>query len=181
MDEKEIIKKIQGDKDVDQCFKELVSRYKNPLVTFMFRYVSDIRTAEDLSQEAFIRVFRNIRNFDLNRNFSTWLYTIAYNLVKDEYKRRSRHPDTPTEFEATSESETPDCDYESKEKSQMIQKALNSMHPDERAVLILKDMSGMKYNDIAFILGIPFLSVKSNLAKARQHFKEIWTNFGVKS
>src|SRR3989338_2987204 len=73
-------------------FEILVKRYKNAIVSFLFRYVGDYRTAEDLAQETFLRVFRKVRDYNNTAKFSTWMYTIAANLAKDEFKRRVRHP-----------------------------------------------------------------------------------------
>ena len=73
-------------------FEVLVGRYKNSIVSFLFRFVGDFRTAEDLAQETFLRVFKKIQEYNNSAKFSTWLYTIASNLAKDEFKRRSRHP-----------------------------------------------------------------------------------------
>ena len=73
-------------------FEVLVGRYKNSIVSFLFRFVGDFRTAEDLAQETFLRVFKKIQDYNNSAKFSTWLYTIASNLAKDEFKRRSRHP-----------------------------------------------------------------------------------------
>ncbi len=180
MEEKELIRKAQRNEDVEECFRTIVSRYKNPLISFMYRYTLDIKTAEDLSQEAFIRVFRNISKLDADRNFSTWLFTIAYNLVKDEYKRRTRHPEVPSEFDAVSDLERPESDFESKDMKDMVQQALATMPNDERALLILKDMNGLHYDEISFITGQPLSTVKAKLTRARLKFKDIWTNLKVK-
>src|ERR1051326_1906457 len=77
---------------VMQGFEILVARYKNAIVSFLFRFVGDFRTAEDLAQETFLRIFKKLNDYNSSAKFSTWLYTIASNLAKDEFKRRSRHP-----------------------------------------------------------------------------------------
>jgi RNA polymerase sigma factor (sigma-70 family) len=87
-------------------FEVLVQRYKNAIVSFLFRFVGDPRTAEDLAQEAFLRVFRKIAEYNSTAKFSTWLYTIASNLAKDEFKRRSRHPAGSLDWESTRGADT---------------------------------------------------------------------------
>ena len=73
-------------------FEVLVGRYKNAIVSYLYRFVGDYRTAEDLAQETFLRVFKKVQDYNNAAKFSTWLYTIASNLAKDEFKRRARHP-----------------------------------------------------------------------------------------
>ncbi|MHC4607541.1 MAG: sigma-70 family RNA polymerase sigma factor [Planctomycetota bacterium] len=73
-------------------FEVLVKRHKNAVVSFLYRYVGNYRTAEDLAQETFLRIFRKVDAYDNRAKFTTWMYTIASNLAKDEFKYRRRHP-----------------------------------------------------------------------------------------
>jgi RNA polymerase sigma factor (sigma-70 family) len=76
----------------ERAFQELVSRYQTRLLNFIYRTISDREKAEDLVQEVFIRVYRHIGRFDRSKKFSTWIYTIASNLAKNELRNRSRNP-----------------------------------------------------------------------------------------
>src|ERR671915_1959271 len=76
----------------ERAFQELVERYQTRLLNFIFRTIGDRERAEDLVQEVFIRVYRHIHRFDRSKKFSTWVYTIASNLAKNELRNRSRNP-----------------------------------------------------------------------------------------
>src|SRR5690606_26062023 len=84
---------VQAFLDGDQrAFGELVRRYDNRLVNFVYRTVGDRERAQDLVQETFVRVYRHLERFDQTKKFSTWIYTIASNLAKNELRNRSRNP-----------------------------------------------------------------------------------------
>src|SRR6476620_9049032 len=76
----------------ERAFQELVERYQTRLLNFFYRTIGDREKAEDLVQEVFIRVYRHIHRFDRSKKFSTWVYTIASNLAKNELRNRSRNP-----------------------------------------------------------------------------------------
>src|SRR2546430_14319575 len=76
----------------ERAFQELVERYQTRLLNFIYRTIGDREKAEDLVQEVFIRVYRHIHRFDRSKKFSTWVYTIASNLAKNELRNRSRNP-----------------------------------------------------------------------------------------
>src|SRR5207244_9383883 len=76
----------------ERAFTELVERYQNRLLNFIYRTIGDRDRAEDLVQEVFIRVYRHLHRFDRSKKFSTWVYTIASNLAKNELRNRSRNP-----------------------------------------------------------------------------------------
>jgi RNA polymerase sigma-70 factor (ECF subfamily) len=173
-------------------FDVIVHRYKNAIVSFLFRYVGDFRTAEDLAQETFLRVFRKIREYNSTAKFSTWLYTIASNLAKDEFKRRVRHPaksldwinvggDTTREVpqvKADTTESMPDRQLEDEEMRAAVNQALKQLEEHDREILLLKDVQGLSYEEIAQVLGLPMGTVKSRISRARLAFKEIWKNMG---
>ena len=173
-------------------FEVLVRRYKNGVVTFLYRFVGDYRAAEDLAQEAFLRVFRKLDEYNHSAKFSTWLYTIASNLAKDEFKRRVRHPaksldwssgkgaDTTKNIPSAMESEAPAPEdrLEQDETRLQVNEALKQLKEDDREILVLKDVQGMAYEDIAEILGLPMGTVKSRISRARLAFKEVWKKMG---
>ncbi len=170
-------------------FDVIVGRYKNPIVTFLYRYVGDFRTAEDLAQEAFLRVFRKIDSYNHTAKFSTWLYTIASNLAKDEFKYRSRHPaksidwssggsggttrNVPQPKDDTTRSQ-PERQVEKVEIRENVNRVLKELEENDREILILKDVQGLSYDEISQVLGLPMGTVKSRIARARLAFKEAW-------
>jgi RNA polymerase sigma-70 factor (ECF subfamily) len=177
---------------VMEGFEVLVGRYKNAIVSFLFRFVGDFRTAEDLAQETFLRVFKKIHEYNNSAKFSTWLYTIASNLAKDEFKRRVRHPaksldwkggtdttrDVPQVKADTTES-VPDVQLEHDEVRKNVNRALDLLEAHDREILVLKDVQGLSYEEIAQILDLPMGTVKSRISRARGAFKEVWKKLGA--
>ncbi len=173
-------------------FEILVGRYKNAIVSFLFRFTGDFRTSEDLAQETFLRVFRKIGDYDSTAKFSTWLYTIAANLAKDEFKRRARHPaksldwqgggdttrDMPQAKADTTDS-VPDVRLQREEARRNVNRALEMLDPQDREVLILKDIEGLSYEEIAQVLNLPMGTVKSRISRARLAFKDVGKKMGA--
>src|ERR1700681_4775553 len=90
MDDSAVVTAFLGGEE--RAFSELVTRYQTRLLNFVYRTIGDREKAEDLVQEVFIRVYRHIHRFDRSKKFSTWIYTIASNLAKNELRNRSRNP-----------------------------------------------------------------------------------------
>jgi RNA polymerase sigma-70 factor (ECF subfamily) len=176
-----------GGEAFNRAFGELVRRYKGAIVTYLARYVGDLKTAEDLAQETFVRVFRKIDAYDSRARFSTWLYTIASNLAKDEFKRRKRHPALSFDWQSSGTDDTtrsiptledaqesPERVALQTETSQRVQETLQRIEADDREILILREIQGLKYDEVAEILGVPLGTVKSRIARARVAFKNLW-------
>jgi RNA polymerase sigma-70 factor (ECF subfamily) len=173
-------------------FEILVDRHKNAIVSFLYRYTGDFRTAEDLAQEAFLRVFKKLQDYNSSAKFTTWLYTIASNLAKDEFKRRARHParsldwrgggDTTRavpQVKADTTESVPDVRLEHDEVRQGVKKALDRLDAHDREILVLKDVQELSYEEISEILDLPMGTVKSRLSRARQAFKDVWKTMGA--
>ncbi len=166
-------------------FQELVDRYEQRMVNFIQRSIGDRQRAEDLAQETFIRVYRHIHRFDTSRKFSTWIYTIASNLAKNELRNRSRSPlvlfqrltsswdddHRPLQFEDSSMS--PDDMYHKRNLQELVEKAAEQLPPHHREVFILREMEGKSYEEIAEITDTQLGTVKSRLNRARNSFAEI--------
>ncbi len=178
--------------DLMRGFEILVGRYKNAIVSFLFRFTGDFRTSEDLAQETFLRVFRKIHDYNSTAKFSTWLYTIASNLAKDEFKRRARHPaksldwkgggDTTRDMpqaKADTTASVPDVRLEHDELRQNVNRALELLEERDREVLVLKDVQGLSYEEIAQVLELPMGTVKSRISRARLAFKDVWKKLGA--
>jgi len=168
-------------------FAELVRRHKDPITNYLYRYTGDYRTAEDLAQEAFLRVFRKIPEYNASAKFSTWLYTIATNLAKDEFKRRARHPAVPLEQQRpgadTSQIVTaappasglrPEEDSSRAELRVLVHESLDALDPEAKEILVLREVQGLAYDEIAGILGVPVGTVKSRINRARLAFKDLF-------
>lgn len=190
----ELMERLKTASPSDQMrgFEVLVGRYKNAIVSFLFRFTGDYRTAEDLAQETFLRVFRKIRDYNSTAKFSTWLYTIASNLAKDEFKRRARHPAVSLDWQggvdttrdmpqakADTTASVPEVRLQRDEARRNVNRALGLLEDRDREILLLKEVQGLSYEEIAQVLDLPLGTVKSRLARARLAFKDVWKRLGA--
>ena len=169
----------------ERAFGELVHRYDNRLVNFVYRTVGDRERAQDLVQETFIRVYRHLHRFDQSRKFSTWVYTIASNLAKNELRNRSRNPlvlfqtikknwdadRRPLEW--VDESMRPDDLYRKRHLREVVDVAVSELPEHHRVVFVLREIEGRTYEDIAEITDTNLGTVKSRLNRARNNFARI--------
>ncbi len=169
----------------DRAFAELVRRYDKRLQNFVYRTVGDRERAEDLVQETFVRVYRHLNRFDQARKFSTWIYTIAGNLAKNELRNRSRNPLVlfqaimknwesdyrPLEWEDTRN--RPDDLYRKRFLREKVNEAVDQLPDHHRTVFVLRELHGKTYEEIAEITGCNLGTVKSRLNRARNNFARI--------
>lgn len=168
-----------------RAFDALVDRYQHRLVNFIYRTVGDRERSEDLVQEAFIRVHRHIARFDHSKKFSTWIYTIASNLAKNELRNRSRNPlvlfqtmtanwdddERPLEFEDSSM--RPDDLYRKRHIRSLVEQTVARLPEHHREVFVLRELEGKSYEEIADITRCNLGTVKSRLNRARASFAEM--------
>jgi RNA polymerase sigma-70 factor, ECF subfamily len=169
----------------ERAFSELVERYQTRLLNFIYRTIGDRDRAEDLVQEVFIRVYRHLHRFDRSKKFSTWVYTIASNLAKNELRNRSRNPlvlfqtmrgsneeeDRPLQFEdATSR---PDDMYRKRHLRELVEDTVAKLPEHHRQVFVLRELEGKSYEEIAEITSCNLGTVKSRLNRARTAFAAI--------
>lgn len=173
-----------------EAFGELVQRYKDPVVTFVYRYLGDFDRAEDIAQETFMRVLRGASSYRREAKFSTWLYTIAANLARDELRRLARRAtgslqemhDEPGIYidNLASDSLSPVEELQRKETRDLVNRCLQMLPEPEREVLIMKDLLDSSYEEIAEAIDIPMGTVKSRLNRARRAFKDAWVRMHSK-
>lgn len=168
-----------------RAFDALVERYQTRLLNFIYRTVGDRERAEDLVQEVFIRVHRHLARFDRTKKFSTWIYTIASNLAKNELRNRSRNPlvlfqaitqgwedeERPLEFEDTSS--RPDDLFRKRHVRSLVENTVAQLPKHHREVFVLRELEGRSYEEIAEITHCNLGTVKSRLNRARSSFAEI--------
>ncbi len=173
---------LEGEK---RAFNLLVDRYQGRLVNFVYRTTGDRERAEDLVQETFIRVYRHLHRFDQSKKFSTWIYTIASNLAKNELRNRSRNPlvlfqaikknwdadQKPLEWEDNTY--RPDDLFRKRHLRQMVESAVEELPEHHRTVFILRELEGKTYEEIAEITSCNLGTVKSRLNRARNNFAQI--------
>jgi RNA polymerase sigma-70 factor (ECF subfamily) len=176
--EEEIIRRCQqGDR---QAFDELLGKYEKLIYNLTYRYFGNHDDASDVGQEAMVRVFRKIGDFNGNSSFKTWLYRVVSNLCLDEIRRRKQHLTSLDEikeqgFEPVATDPSPGEAVESMERASMVQEVLGLLSEEHRAILILKDIEGLDYNEIAVVLGCNIGTVKSRLSRARDSFRRKMT------
>ncbi len=172
-------------KGEERAFTELVERYQARLLNFVYRTVGDRERAEDLVQEVFVRVYRHLNRFDRSKKFSTWVYTIASNLAKNELRNRSRNPlvlfqtvqknwqdeDRPLDFEDPGS--RPDDMFRKRHLREVVEQSVAQLPEHHRHVFVLRELEGKSYEEIADITGCNLGTVKSRLNRARNSFAEI--------
>ena len=169
----------------ERAFQELVERYQTRLLNFIYRTIGDRERAEDLVQEVFIRVYRHIHRFDTSKKFSTWIYTIASNLAKNELRNRSRNPlilfqtitsnredgERPLQFEDYTS--RPDDLFEKRHLRHLVEETVDQLPEHHRQVFVLREIEGKSYEEIAEITDCNLGTVKSRLNRARNAFAAI--------
>ncbi len=168
-----------------RAFTELVNRYQDRLLNFVYRMIGDRDRAEDLVQETFVRVFRHLHRFDQSKKFSTWAYTIASNLAKNELRNRSRNPlvlfqaiksnweadHRPLEWEDNTY--RPDDLFRKRHLKELVESVVSELPEHHRVVFLLREMEGKTYEEISEITGVNLGTVKSRLNRARNNFAQL--------
>ena len=180
MDEAALIRAAQrGNMD---AFNELVLTYQHRVYNLAYRILGDPASASDATQETFIAAYQKIATFR-GGSFRSWLLRIVANRCYDELRRRKRRPITSWEefgdvdAEANpaliNGGESPEESVERGELARLLQAAISSLPADQRVVLVLSDVEGMNYAEIAETVGIPVGTVKSRLARARAKLRDL--------
>lgn len=157
------------------AYEEIVKRYKDQLLNFVFRFLNNQEEAEDVVQETFLRVYRNRFAYTRVAKFSTWIYTIAGNLARTELRRRKRRrffslSDMGLEdrdYEISDEVFNPETHVDSALGEEIIQREISKLSPKFREVIILRDVQELSYEEISKIIRVPIGTVKSRVNRAR--------------
>ena len=169
----------------EDAFTEIVRRYRTRIVNTAYRVVGDFAKAEDDAQETFIRVYRNAHRYKSIAKFSTWIYTIALNVARNELRNTKRKKlvsldafgantdSDPSTYEIPDESSKPDEEAERDQLRTIFNAAIVKLPERYRTVFVLRDVQGLSYEEMAEILKIPKGTVKSRMNRARQKFKEL--------
>ncbi|HYT91223.1 MAG TPA: sigma-70 family RNA polymerase sigma factor [Gemmataceae bacterium] len=162
------------------AFGELVCRYQDRLFNTVYRLLDSAEDAQDVVQEAFLSAYQSLDSFKGDSQFYTWLYRIAFNTAIS-LKRKQRvvlslhtaRDEGDIEPLDASELSQPEHALEKAEEERRIQHALNRLSPEHRAVLIMKDMEGQKYETMAEALQVPIGTIRSRLHRARLELREL--------
>jgi len=163
-----------------KAFEELVRKYQRPLYTFLLRMVDDRQTAEDLFQEAFLRILRALPTYEERGKFSSWLFGIANNLAIDALRRDRRRNEHTVAYDdplaqAISPDGNPEVDLENNELRRELSALLSDLPAKQKQVFLLRQHSGMTFKEIAEQMGEPLNTVLSHMnyavKKLRQRFQ----------
>ncbi len=166
-----------------QYFSRLIDNYKHMVYNLAYRMNNNPQEAEDIAQETFLRAYQSLAHFNPSYKFSTWLYQIALNIIRDRLKKKEIHPyslDTPREGEDTESPSLEPADFThnpeqiitQREEAQLIQKAINSLPWKYREVLVLRHIQDLSYLEISRLLRLPESTVKIRLFRAREQLKK---------
>jgi RNA polymerase sigma-70 factor, ECF subfamily len=165
-----------------EAFAHLLRRHQRTVLNFMYRMVGQGGAAEDLTQEVFLKAYVSLPRFRKEAAFSTWLFRIAHNHCLNALKGRGREisgsfhtqdPSNPDRFASVPDpSLSASEQLEQRELQTVIQEKLNELTPEHRAVVVLRDIQGLSYDEIASTLDIEGGTVRSRLHRARMELKE---------
>lgn len=171
---------VDAVRDGDEAaFGEIIERYRGPLTNFLYRFLNDYEEAVDLAQESFVRVYFALDRYHKEYAFSTYLYRIASNLAISELRRRKRRrlvsltglfggeDDQDVEFQPADTRVLPEEETIDKEREQVIAKAISSLPDKYRLPIILRDVQGHSYEEVAAILELGLGTTKSRISRAR--------------
>ena len=166
----------------DAALNELMGRHAEKLFHYLVRCLQDEDDAADLAQETFVKVYQSRRRFDPSQKFSTWLYAIANNLVKDRYRWRSRHPQVSLDAASATTGDSfgnclpasgasPNESVQVEERAAAVRRAVAALPDELRRPLILAEYEERSHAEIGQILGCSAKAVETRIYRARQHLR----------
>ena len=172
MSEREIdqalVERAQGGDQ--RAFDQLVSKYQRKLGRLLSRFIRDQAEVEDVSQEAFIKAYRALPSFRGDSAFYTWLYRIGINTAKNYLVSQGRRAPTSTEYDASQlrDINTPESLLLSKQIGQTVNGAMDALPEELRTAIVLREIEGLSYEEIAGIMDCPIGTVRSRIFRARE-------------
>ena len=176
---------IEATKNGDeQAFSEIIGRYRNPITNYLYRFLNDYEEAVDLAQETFVRVYFAIDRYHTGFAFSTYIYRIATNLAISELRKRKRRtllsltglfqsdPEETAEYQPKDERPLPDEDLIESEKNQIVARAITALPPKYRVPILLRDIEGLSYEEVAGVMGLGLGTTKSRISRGRALLRE---------
>jgi len=167
------------------AFEKIVVKYQDRIFNLCYRFLGDLQDAEDTAQEVFIKVFKALKRFRSESSFYTWIYRIAVNTCKNrikslDYRRTKKNVELADETDrkinrvitSVNTGNNPDELIEKKERMKQIQIVINNLPSDQKAVIILRDIEGLSYDEISTVTGRKLGTVKSKLSRARNDLRK---------
>ena len=172
-----VLRKAQrGD---ERAFTLIVRAYEGPVYNYVLRLVGDRVLAEDLTQEVFLRVFQGLPKFSLRSKFTTWLFQVTKNRVLDELRANERRPHLTVALDDVPPLEVVDAPFERVEAVDAVWRSVGNLTPDLKMALLLRDVVGLSYTEIADSLEITLATVKWRIYKAREEVQLALAHEGI--
>lgn len=186
MSDEELVKKVKnGDAD---AFEQIIIKYEKKIFGLIYNMLRNENEIEDVAQEVFIKVYKNLDKFNGDSSLYTWIYKIATNLCLDQIKKRKeviyideklQLNDGEVEFQIPSDEKLQDEIYEQKELKQKLESCIDKLPEKQKAMIVLRDIKGLSYDEIAEILDLKLGTVKSQINRARLKLKELLEKDGT--
>jgi len=174
-DDRELMDRIVN-KD-EKAFRQIFERHQNRVFNLAYRYTGSYHDAEEITQDVFLKVYKNANSFQHGSSLGTWLYRIAINTAMN-FKRKKRlatesldqinEPGSMRDEPAAAITQNPEEIYKRKKRRELIQSALDSLPPNQRAAFVLAQFEGMTYLEISKVLSVSIAAVESLIYRARQ-------------
>ncbi|MEE8584458.1 MAG: sigma-70 family RNA polymerase sigma factor, partial [Acidobacteriota bacterium] len=163
------------------CFGELTERWQNRIFRFISRHVGSSEAAQDLTQDTFIKAYRNLARLADHRRFSSWLYKIALNECRMRFRRGKSRLVVPYDEQAELELERsqapdPERQVQERERAEILRRAFQELPEEQRAVIVMKEYQGLKFHEIAEVLDTPVSTVKSRMYLGLKTLRKLMEN-----
>ncbi len=185
-DERRLVRLAQ--KGDTNAFEQLVEMHSARIYSIALRMVGNPSDAEDLAQEAFLRIWRGLEGFNMESRFSTWAYRLTTNVCIDHLRKEKKNSSVPlfmeddegeeTELQIPDERNNPELRLEQDQLRQSVDHAMEKLEPQYRQILSLRELGGLSYDEIARQLELKEGTVKSRIARAREHMRKLLIDDG---
>lgn len=172
MQETELIKLSQNN-DAD-AFCDLIGMYERKIYNIAFKFMRNEHDAQDAAQDSIVKIYTNIRKFSFQSTFSTWMYRVTANTCLDALRKKKANAQIEDYENITvSDMGNPDADTINRELGDTIKQAIQLLPEKYIPIIVLKDIEGLKYEEIADVLQISIGTVKSRISRAREKLRDI--------
>ncbi len=178
-----IEKAAAGDMD---AFEEIYKTFSSTVFTIALNVTRDRLDAEEAAQDVFVKIFRKLRDFKFESSFGTWIYRITINTAINKYHARSRNKQNTQDFKSSGEVAGPDAakdKYDKEDAGSKVAGLLRSLSPEHRSCIVLRELEGLDYKEMAEVLRVPLNTVRSRLKRARQaligHYRKEGVRYGL--
>lgn len=169
-----------------RAFEALVVKYQDRIFRLVQRLISGAENVEDLAQEVFIRAYRSLGDFKGEASFYTWLYKIALNLCRNHYRTKGRRPAMEEIQEGDGAAGFEDGELNPEEEVfrrefwERLRRALDALPGEQREAVVLCDLEGMSYEEMADLLGVPIGTIRSRIFRGRRALQELLAEYAVR-